>query len=139
MCSNRPLILIGERDPFMRNALAQVLAPGYELVFASTGSQLIDLARRDPPDLIIVEALLPVIDGFQVCMDLRRFPETRQIPILFFTSLMAEERAIRAGASAFLLKPLQPAILQERIRELLSVGQARYEGRTNGADCHRDS
>ncbi len=115
-----PTLLIGERDPFMRRALEQTLQGKFELRFAEGGDDLLEMAQQQPPDLIILEALLPRRDGLQACRELKSSPATRHIPILCFTFLLAEERARLAGADAFLLKPLREEILIETIHHLLS-------------------
>ena len=114
-----PLLLIGERDPFMRRALEQTLQDKFDLRFADGGDDLVELARQRPPDAVILEALLPRRDGLQACRDLKSDPATRHIPILCFTFLLIEERARLAGADAFLLKPLREEVLVETIYQLL--------------------
>ncbi len=117
---SHPTLLIGERDPFMRRALEQTLQGKFDLRFAEDGDEVLELARRHPPDLIILEALLPHRDGLQACRELKSHPATRHIPVLFFTFLLIEERARLAGADAFLLKPLREEVLTETIHHLLS-------------------
>lgn len=117
--SSRPHILIAEADPFMRRTLEGVLSPFYELTFAADGEEALQLARTHPPHLIILELLLPRKDGFQVCRALKSDPLTQGIPILCFTYLFADERALRLGADAFLLKPLHEERLLAVIQELL--------------------
>jgi len=112
-------ILIGERDPFMRRALEQTLRDHFDLRFADGGDDLVELARQQPPDLVITEAILPRRDGLQACRALKSDPATRHIPILCFTFLLIEERARLAGADAFLLKPLREEVLVETIHQLL--------------------
>jgi CheY-like chemotaxis protein len=114
-----PTLLIGERDPFMRRALEQTLKDQFELRFADGGDDLVELARQQPPDLVITEAILPRRDGLQACRALKSDPATRHIPILCFTFLLIEERARLAGADAFLLKPLREEVLTETIHQLL--------------------
>jgi len=75
------------------------------ITFAESGRDVLRLAREYRPSLIIMEALLPDLDGFQTCSQLKRMAETRHIPVIFFTVLLAKERALQAGADAFLLKP----------------------------------
>lgn len=116
-----PIILIGERDPFMRRALEQTLQGTFDLRFAEAGDELVELARQHPPDLIILEALLPRRDGLQACRDLKNDPATCHIPILCFTFLLIEERARLAGADAFLPKPLHAQALLETIHHLLHL------------------
>ncbi len=115
-----PFLLIGERDPFMRRALEQTLQDRFDLRFADGGDDLVELARQQPPDVIVLEAILPRRDGLQACRALKSDPATRHIPILCFTFLLIEERARLAGADAFLLKPLREEVLIETIHHLLS-------------------
>lgn len=114
-------ILIGERDPFMRRALEHALIDQFDLTFVDDGESLIQHASTHPPDLIILEVLLPRQDGFQVCRELKNNSRTRHIPILCFTFLLAEERARLAGADAFLLKPLHTDTLLNTIWSLLAI------------------
>ncbi len=115
-----PFLRIGERDPFMRRALEQTLQDRFDLRFADGGDDLVELARQQPPDVIVLEAILPRRDGLQACRALKSDPATRHIPILCFTFLLIEERARLAGADAFLLKPLREEVLIETIHHLLS-------------------
>lgn len=112
-------LLIGERDPFMRRTLEKALAPRFALTFAEDGVDLLQRAQQDAPHLILLEALLPVKDGFQVCRELKSNPSTRHIPVIFFTLLFAEERARLAGGDAFLTKPLREDELIKTITHLL--------------------
>lgn len=116
-------ILIGERDPFMRRTMESVLGGRFELTFAEDGESLLGAAREHPPDLVILEVLLPRKDGFQVCRELKHHPATAHIPVLVFSLLLAEERIRLAGADDFLPKPLQEAILLEHIEHLIASAQ----------------
>jgi len=119
MNRERPFILIAERDPFMREALTRVLDERFKLEFVDNGQSVLERVKARPPALVILEALLPVLDGFQVCQQLKNDPSTRRIPVLFFTLLLAEERAAQVGADGFLLKPLRGDVLLETIGRLL--------------------
>jgi len=121
MPTTLPHLLIGERDPFMQRTLAQALKEHCELTFVEDGAALLAQAHEKPPDLIILELLLPTLDGFQVCRRLKNDPATRGIPVLVFTLLAAEARALQAGADGFLQKPLRPQTLLEEIRRLLAT------------------
>ncbi len=123
-----PIVLIAERDVFMRRALEKTLSSGFQLEFASTGTEAVEKARRLKPALVILEILLPEMDGFQVCRALREDPETSNIPLLVFSMLDVEQQALRAGADAFLYKPLRKKDMLETIERLL-VG--RQNGETN--------
>jgi len=119
MRTKMPHLLIGERDPFMRRTLANILKSQFRLSFAKDGAELLARARQGPPDLIIIEVLLPIMDGFQVCRQLKNDPATRPVPVLFYTVLAAEERAYQAGAEGFLQKPQLPERLIAEIQRLL--------------------
>ncbi|MBC7252132.1 MAG: response regulator [Anaerolineae bacterium] len=120
MHRTKPLILIAERDPFMRYALARALEEHFELEFVADGAQALERIHAHPPALVILEALLPTLDGFQVCQQIKKDPDTRHIPVIFFTLLLTEERALHAGADGFLLKPLHRERLLETINRLLT-------------------
>ena len=135
-----PTLLIGERDPFMRRALEQTLQDQFELRFAEGGDDLVELARQQPPDLVITEAILPRRDGLQACRDLKSDPATRHIPILCFTFLLIEERARLAGADAFLLKPLREEVLVKTIHQLLETARPHPGPLPKGeGDSHPDN
>ncbi len=119
-------VLIGERDPFMRRALEHILRPRYTPRFVENGSALLTYVRAAPPALIVTEALLPMLDGFQVCRELKTDPQTAHIPVLLFTWLLARERARQAGADAFLLKPLDAPVFLETIQSLLSAADKEF-------------
>lgn len=126
----RPRLLIAERDPFMRKTLTRTLEEHFELAFVEDGSAVLEQVRARPPALVILEALLPTLDGFQVCQQLKSDPATRRIPVLFFTVLLAEERAAQVGANGFLLKPLRKDALLETVHRLLAEASAREGGKT---------
>ena len=113
-----PLVVIGERDPFMRRTLEKVLQPHYNVLFADNGDELIRLVKEHHPRVVILEMLLPGRDGIQTCRALKEDPQTAHIPILFFTYLNAEARARQAGAEAFLLKPVEAELLLKTLASL---------------------
>lgn len=124
MSHTRPLILIAERDPFMRNVLNRMLQEHFELAFVEDGAAVLEQAKARRPALVILEVLLPTLDGFQVCQQLKSEPATRHIPVLFYTLLLAEERAAQVEADAFLLKPLRKEALLEAINHLPAASSA---------------
>jgi len=121
MNDDRPLLLIAERDPFMRKALARTLEEHFDLEFVEDGTVALERVKARSPALVILEVLLSTLDGFQVCQQIKNDPATCHIPVLFFTWLLAEERAAQVGADAFLLKPLRKDVLLETIHRLLAT------------------
>lgn len=114
-----PRLLIGERDPFMQRTLEHILKGRFELEFAEDGAELLARVRQDPPDLVILEVLLPTLDGFQLCRQLKSDPATHSVPVLLYTVLAAEARAFQVGADGFLQKPQPPERLLTEIQRLL--------------------
>ncbi|HID61125.1 MAG TPA: response regulator [Anaerolineae bacterium] len=136
MDNDQPLLLIAERDPFMRNVLAQTLEKHFELEFIEDGAAALKRVKARSPALVILEVLLPTLDGFQVCQQIKNDPATRHVPVLFFTLLLAEERAAQVGADGFLLKPLRRDVLLETIHRLLADVPGGKGEKTDGTHSH---
>ncbi|NTU74914.1 MAG: response regulator [Anaerolineaceae bacterium] len=101
---------------------------GYEIVAANNGSQAIVLARAEFPDLIVLDVMMPDLDGFQVTRQLRSEPQCATIPILMFTAKSQVEDKVagyEAGVDDYLTKPVHPAELVAKIKGLLTRSKSR--------------
>lgn len=101
---------------------------GYEILAASNGTQAISMAKNDLPDLIVLDVMMPDMDGYQVTHELRRMPETALVPILMFTAKSQVDDKVAgydAGVDDYLTKPVHPAELVAHIKALLSRTHAR--------------
>ncbi len=116
----RALILVVERDPHVR-ALERFFLEqaGFEVDFADDGLHALDRARALRPQILIAEILVPRLDGLSVCRALKSDPATQSIIVLVFSILAAEERALEAGADAFIRKPLNETLLVNSVEALL--------------------
>src|SRR5690606_32257546 len=85
------------------------------------GESALERARLAPPALVVTEILLPKLDGLALCRRLRDDPLTRSVPVLVFTILAAEVRALEAGAGAFLRKPLVDSIFVAAVQQLTAA------------------
>jgi len=116
-------ILIVDDIPSNRIVLKVKLASAcYETVQAGDGASALQIAREMPPDLILLDVMLPDMPGTEVCRRLKADPQTADIPVVMVTALREDEarrEALRAGADDFLSKPLYESILLARIRSLL--------------------
>ena len=123
--SDASAILVVDDDPFNRDILVQRLgALGYRATEARNGREALDSVARDPPDLILLDVMMPIMDGFEACRLLKDSEDTRLIPIVIMTALHAVEdriKGIEAGADDFLTKPADDRELQARIRTALQA------------------
>ncbi len=97
---------------------------GYATLVADGGALALELIRKENPDLVLLDAMMPEIDGFEVCRRLRAQTRTKLLPIIMVTALQSEEdenRALNAGADDFLSKPVNTFELHSRIRSLLRI------------------
>jgi CheY-like chemotaxis protein/KaiC/GvpD/RAD55 family RecA-like ATPase len=122
-------IFIAEDDRFFRELYQMVLGgEGYEVVFAITGKEALEKCQGADPDLIILDVLMPEMDGYEVCRKLRELPEFALTPILMLTGLSADEDKIKGyhvGADDFLTKPFSPKIFRERVKNILERSSAK--------------
>jgi CheY-like chemotaxis protein len=93
---------------------------GFSVQFADDGHKGLALARELHPEILVAEILVRGMDGLSVCRALKSDPTTRDIVVLVFSILAAEQRALAAGADAFILKPLQDRLLVDSIEALLA-------------------
>jgi PAS domain S-box-containing protein len=119
-----PRILIVDDDTASIHILRHTLAAMGNLHFAMSGEEALQLARRLVPDLILLDAHMPGLDGFDVCRSLKAEAPFRHVPIAFvtrFSDPRYEMRALDLGAADFIAKPYTPAVLQARVRNLLEL------------------
>jgi CheY-like chemotaxis protein len=119
--ANTATILIAEDHGDSREALGALLeAFGFHVVPAANGEEAVALARERRPDLILMDIMMPHLDGFEATRRIRRFPETRDVPIITLTAMEgARAQALKAGASDFLAKPVNSGALLRKVRDWL--------------------
>ena len=118
-------VLVVDDDRVSRNLLKHMLTPlGYEVVLAKHGTEALRKVSEDPPDVILLDILMPDLDGFHVARKLKKQESTFSIPIVMVTALEAMEdriRALAAGANDFLSKPVDKAELQATVASQMQV------------------
>jgi len=115
---NRQKVLIVDDERQNRLALSNVLEDRYQLILAKNGEQALDKARRHIPDLILLDVIMPGMDGYEVYERLQADPELRHMAVIFITALDSnddEERGLSLGAWDYVKKPFNPGIVLRRI------------------------
>ncbi len=122
-------ILIVDDEPVNLAVLNQLLAPEFRVLACRTGAQALKSATGQPaPDLVLLDVMMPGMDGYEVLRHLRGSATTRDIPVIFVTALdgsMDEERGLSLGAVDYITKPVKPAIVKARVNAHLEIKQAR--------------
>lgn len=117
-------ILVIEDDPATSRLVDYSLRhEGYQVITASNGLEGVRKALSESPDLIILDVMLPGMDGFEICHRLRSEPTTANLPILMFSAKAQEidkETGIKVGADDYLTKPAAPAEIVSRVEKLLA-------------------
>jgi diguanylate cyclase (GGDEF)-like protein len=112
----------------MRAALKEILRGEHQVFLANDGADGLALARREHPDLILLDVIMPGMDGYAVCAHLKSDPATADIPVLFVTGLAGEAEetlALEAGAIDFVVKPFRPRVVAARVRNHVELKRLR--------------
>jgi two-component system, OmpR family, alkaline phosphatase synthesis response regulator PhoP len=117
-------ILVIEDDPSTSRLLDYTFRHvGYRVITASNGLEGVRRAQKESPDLVILDVMLPGIDGFEICHRLKQDPATKKMPILMFSAKAQEidkKTGLKVGADDYLPKPAAPAEIISRVEKLLS-------------------
>jgi len=121
---SKETILIVEDSKLNRRLLEAVLKPhGYRLLVAEDGETGVALAQTEQPDLILMDVLLPGIDGYEATRRLRADPETQRVVVVALTASASseqQERALAAGCDGYIPKPIDTRAFPQQIRQFLS-------------------
>ncbi|HEV8715809.1 MAG TPA: ATP-binding protein [Candidatus Binatia bacterium] len=137
---NRPLALVVDDDMVLRPLLCEVLQQaGFVVEEAEEGEKALSLFLRTQPDIVLLDVMLPKMDGFTLCATLRTLPGGEHTPVLVVTGLGDTEsirRAYEVGATDFITKPLNWDILSHRVRYMLRASRAIEDLRKQEAENH---
>jgi diguanylate cyclase (GGDEF)-like protein len=123
-----PQVLIVDDDRSTRSTLRYTLQrDGFRVEEAADGAQALTMLKRFAPDVILMDAVMPVMDGFTACARMQELPGGSAIPVLMITALednSSVERAFAAGASDYIPKPIHYAVLSQRVRRIIEANRA---------------
>lgn len=121
---NKPKILVVDDEPLNIELMEGFLSTEYEIMKATSGMEALTKVEKTPPDLILLDIMMPNMNGYTVCRELRRRNKTMAIPVLMITALKEKEdrmKAFESGADDFMNKPLDFGELRARMKSLLGV------------------
>ena len=117
---------VDDSPPILEMIKAILESGGYELITASDGAQALETARNEKPDLILLDVMLPKLDGYRVCRLLKFDQNYKNIPIIMLTAKTEEQAmatGIRTGANQYMTKPVEPERLLAAVVEELGKAQ----------------
>jgi len=121
----RPTILVADDSPQNIELLTRVLGQDYRIKVATSGEKALQLAYSDePPDLILLDIMMPDLSGHEVCRRIKANPDRRRIPVIFVTAMSTvddESLGLSLGAVDYITKPISPPLVQARVRTHLAL------------------
>ena len=118
-------ILVCDDEPYILMALTDAVEmEGYECVTAINGKEALQKARETLPDLIMLDIMMPFMDGFEVCRELKADASTRDIPVIMLTAKSQQvdiQKGKDAGADDYITKPFRPSTLRKKFNEVLDA------------------
>jgi putative two-component system response regulator len=118
------ILVVDDDERNLRIIEAMLIPQGYDVLLTQNGYEALKMAKEQSPDVILLDIMMPQIDGFEVARQLKEIEDTRIIPIVMVTALREVEdrvKALEAGADDFLSKPVEKTELRARVSSLLKV------------------
>lgn len=122
----KKVLVVDDEPDLLKIAVFRLKKAGYKILTAINGQQALDAIRNDPPALVLLDLLLPVMDGVQVCQRIREDKSLPYIPVILFTAstLGIEEKVKEAQADDYLIKPFEIDELLKKVEGLLDSAKA---------------
>jgi len=118
-------ILVADDEEDVKEIVAKILeAQGYAVTTAYDGLDAVEKIRAEKPDLVLLDIMMPVLDGYEVCKRLQEDVQTADIPVLFLSAAADQEavsRGMNAGAKDYVIKPFEPSKLLDKIGKTIGL------------------
>lgn len=122
---DRPTVLVVDDDHFLHKIIGKILAAkNYQLAFATSGAEALDIVRKTRPDLILMDIMMPDMDGLEATRQLKTVPRLADIPVIMITGNSEKDivtESLKAGATDFVVKPIDRQTLLEKVGRVLDV------------------
>ncbi|MFY0687736.1 MAG: response regulator [Cyclobacteriaceae bacterium] len=119
-----PIVLVAEDNEDMRNFISEYLVTNYKVIEADNGVQALELANEHIPDILITDVMMPEMDGYELCQNIKNDDRTSHIPVILLTakaSSESTEKGFELGADYYVTKPFNPKLLELRIKNILKT------------------
>lgn len=116
------ILLVDDEEDILQFLSYNLEKEGYKVITATNGADAIKLAKKEKPDLIVLDIMMPVMDGMETCKELRELPETKDKIIIFLTARnedYSQIAGLETGADDYIAKPIKPRVFISRIKALL--------------------
>ena len=116
-------ILVADDEPDILKVVEfRLIKAGYEVILTSNGKEALEQFKKVKPDLVLLDYSMPIMNGDEVCIQIKADPETQSIPVIFMTAstkIVADQYIKKIGADDWVLKPFDPEILLKKIKNLI--------------------
>ena len=120
----KPKLLVVDDQPINIQVMHQIFGSDFQMFMATSGPQALAICKDNPPDLVLLDIVMPGMDGFEVCSQLKADGATRNIPVIFVTAhsdAAQETHGLDVGAVDFISKPVNPAVVRARVKTHLTL------------------
>ncbi|MEI7816200.1 MAG: response regulator [Desulfuromonadales bacterium] len=127
MLRKKRVLVVEDEESLLKLETILLTVKGFEVIGAFTGKMAIDKIGVEEFDLVLLDIMLPDIDGFEVCRQIRKDPRTATVPVIMLTGKKSQEdhdKGVLCGANAYLVKPFKSAMIIEEINRLISLSVA---------------
>ncbi len=127
MLRKKRVLVVEDEESLLKLETILLTVKGFEVIGAFTGKMAIDKIGVEEFDLVLLDIMLPDIDGFEVCRQIRKDPRTATVPVIMLTGKKSQEdhdKGVLCGANAYLVKPFKSAMIIEQINRLISLSVA---------------
>lgn len=132
-----PRLLVADDELSNIEIIVDIFTEAYEVLFATEGLQALGLIKKSMPDMVLLDVMMPGIDGYEVCRRLKADPATRDIPVIFITSMTREDdetHGFELGAVDYITKPFRAPVVRARVRNHMDLLRARCTIAQTSAD-----